>query len=283
MNTSLINVSPLSSTEIVASHDAIAERDELLALARNGTSVKSHDSAGRATEVLRKLTKFKRLVESSRKSAKAPVLELGKMIDDVGKGLTEDITAEEKRINSLVSNFNAAEAERERQARIKAREEEQRILREQESKERGAMEAARRAQEEADRKARELEEKASRARSETRKAELAAKAAEVKAKAEADAAEAARRVDADTDAAIEKVAEVRLVADSAARQKAAGTALRQEIKFEVEDVYALFEALPGMVVLSPNKAAIKAHLKTLPAGASLPGVKHWKEAKTTIR
>jgi len=45
----------------------------------------------------------------------------------------------------------------------------------------------------------------------------------------------------------------------------------------------LFDAVPGMVILTPNKAAIKAQIKTLPEGASLPGVKHWQEAKTTIR
>ncbi len=283
MKTSLITVSTLDSIQLAPTPDAIAKRDELLALARKGTCVKSHDSAERATEVLRQLTTFVRTVEASRKDAKAPVLDLGKQIDGVASGLVDAIKQESDRINGLISTYNAAEAERERQALINAREEEQRILREREAKEREEQEAAHRLQEEADRKARELEEKASRARSEARKAELEAQARKVQEEAEKAAAEAAKRSDAETDAAIEKVAETRLVASGTARTKVAGTALRQEIKFEVEDIYALYEAAPALVLLSPNKAAIKAQLKSLPANASLPGVKHWKEAKTTIR
>jgi hypothetical protein len=145
------------------------------------------------------------------------------------------------------------------------------------------MEKARAAQEAAARKQAELEEKASRARSAERRAEFEAQAAKVKEAAEAAAAEAAAKADAEVEATIEKVAEQRLVASGAARTKIGGTALRMEVKFEIEDIYALYEAAPGLVILSANNAAIKAQLKNLPAGASLPGVKHWKEAKTTIR
>ena len=65
--------------------------------------------------------------------------------------------------------------------------------------------------------------------------------------------------------------------------KLEGLSLRSEVKFEVTNIQALYEAFPGMVLLSPNNAAIKAQLKTLPAGQSLPGVRHWKEAKTSVR
>jgi hypothetical protein len=112
---------------------------------------------------------------------------------------------------------------------------------------------------------------------------LEAEARKVQEEAEKAAAEAAKRSDAETDAAIEAVAETRLVAFGAARTKVAGTALRMEVKFSIEDIYALYEAAPALVLLTPNNAAIKAQLKSLPANASLPGVKHWKEAKTTIR
>jgi DNA repair exonuclease SbcCD ATPase subunit len=281
--TSLITVSPLDSIQLSPTQDAITKRDDLLALAARGRSVPNADSAEKATAILRDITNFIRLIEASRKDAKAPVLELGKKIDEVGYDLTHQLKDEATRINGLISAFAAAEAERERQALIKAREEEQRLIREQQAKERAEMEKARAAQEAAARKQAELEEKASRARSAERRAEFEAQAAKVKEAAEAAAAEAAAKADAEVEATIEKVAEQRLVASGAARTKIGGTALRMEVKFEIEDIYALYEAAPGLVILSANNAAIKAQLKNLPAGASLPGVKHWKEAKTTIR
>lgn len=281
--TSLITVSPLDSIQLAPTQDAITKRDDLLALARRGKSVPNAESAEKATAVLREITNFLRMIEASRKDAKAPVLELGKRIDEVGRVLLEDLKLEADRINGLISAFAAAEAERERQALIKAREEEQRLLREQQAKERAEMERARAAQEAADRKQAELEEKAARARSAERRAELEAQAAKVKEAADKAAAEAEAKAAAEVEATIEAVAEQRLVASGAARQKIGGTALRMEVKFSIEDIYALYEAAPALVLLTPNNAAIKAQLKSLPANASLPGVKHWKEAKTTIR
>lgn len=69
MNTSLITVSTLDSIQLAPTSEAVAKRDELLALARKGTCVKTSDSAERATEVLRQLTTFVRTVEASRKDA----------------------------------------------------------------------------------------------------------------------------------------------------------------------------------------------------------------------
>lgn len=51
----------------------------------------------------------------------------------------------------------------------------------------------------------------------------------------------------------------------------------------ISAIVALHEAHPMFVILSPNNAAIKAGLKQLADGQSLPGVRHWKEAKTVVR
>ena len=53
--------------------------------------------------------------------------------------------------------------------------------------------------------------------------------------------------------------------------------------FTVEDPAALYKAHPMLVKLVPQDALIKAALKTLSPGVSLPGVKHWQEAKAIVR
>jgi hypothetical protein len=65
--------------------------------------------------------------------------------------------------------------------------------------------------------------------------------------------------------------------------KPAGIATRSEVKFEVTDIVALYEANAAFVLLSPNNAALKAALKQLPEGQTLPGVRHWREAAVTVR
>jgi len=65
--------------------------------------------------------------------------------------------------------------------------------------------------------------------------------------------------------------------------KLTGIATGSDLKFEVEDITALYEAAPYLVKLEPNTAAIKAALKQLGKDQRLPGVRHWREAKTVIR
>lgn len=81
--------------------------------------------------------------------------------------------------------------------------------------------------------------------------------------------------------AFAQIAEVRASVMTAA--PVAGTATRENVCFEITDIVALYEAAPAFVILSPNNAAIKAALKAVPKGKSLPGVRHWTEAKAIIR
>jgi hypothetical protein len=297
MNTQLITIRGTELTEFSASAEAIARRDELLAVARRGSAIANDESAQRAAAVLKDLKAFSRMIEASRKEAKDPVLTIGKKIDELAGKLTTDIKHQEERIGSLLAAWQEQQRKAAEEARRKAYEEEQRIIREQQERERKAREeaeAAERARREAEEKARreaeELAAKASRARSAERQAELQAEA-EAKRKAAEEAAEKAEaeriaaeaKLEAEREAAEKAIVESRTELANAAPAKLAGMALRSEIKFEVTDVYALFEALPGMVTLTPNTAALKAYLKTLPEGQTLPGVRHWREAKTTVR
>lgn len=131
------------------------------------------------------------------------------------------------------------------------------------------------AKEEAERKQREAAEAEEKRQREA--ADLAEKQRlEREARERQEAAERARQ--AEQTAA--RAAQTAIVAPA---PKLTGVAMGSDLKFEVTDIHALFEALPGMVLLTPNNAAIKAHLKTLGEGQTLPGVRHWREAKTTVR
>lgn len=132
-------------------------------------------------------------------------------------------------------------------------------------------ETARLAAEERLREQRAAEER--RQREEAERAEQQRKDREAaEAKAEMD------RLNQDALAAA-KVAEV----PTAPATKLTGIATGSDLKFEVEDIVALYEAAPYLVKLEPNKAAIKNALNQLGKDQRLPGVRHWREAKTVIR
>jgi|SRR5215217_508410 len=295
--TELLVLAGLDAAKITPSEAAIVHRDGLLVRARRGTSIAGAASAQAAGEILKEIKTFTRLIESTRASVKAPVLDLGKRVDAVAAELVKELQAEETRIGGLIATFQAEQRRIEEETRRKAFEEQERIRKEAEEKERLAREAAeaearkaREAQEKAAREAAELEAKANRARSAERQAQLQKEADERRAQAEkeAAAAEEARKLaqeksDRERAQAQKDMAAQNTAVSLATAPKLDGLALRSEVKFEVTDIQKLYEAFPGMVLLQPNTAAIKAQLKTLPEGQSLPGVRHWKEAKTSVR
>ena len=143
-----------------------------------------------------------------------------------------------------------------------------------------------------------LEAEAAKARSAKAKAKAEAErkakeAQEAEERRQREAAERAERERLDREQRERADAEKRRQDDAARSAQAAqvsvvakkieGVAVGSELKFEVTDIRALHEAHPMFVVLTPNTAAIKAALKQLAEGQSLPGVRHWREAKTVVR
>lgn len=114
----------------------------------------------------------------------------------------------------------------------------------------------------------------------------------IQAEAEQKAREAAKAADSDTEAlaaasqimdtAAAKIVETRKAIVSTVAPKAADTAVRVDVCFEVDDIVALYAARPELVNLEPNGAAIRAICKANPK-LQLPGLRHWTEAKTNIR
>lgn len=132
---------------------------------------------------------------------------------------------------------------------------------------------------------------------EKRKAEAAERLARdearrIQAEAEQKAREAAKAANSDTEAlaaaseimdtAAAKIVETRKAIVSTVAPKAAGTAVREDVCFEVTDIVALYAARPELVNLEPNGSAIRAICKANPK-LQLPGLRHWTEGKTNIR
>ena len=207
-----------------------------------------------AVEAARAIASLLKAVETSRKEAKAPVLDLGQRIDATAKEFIKDVLAEEARLKRLLTDYEI----------------EQRRL---------AMEAERKRQEE-ERKLRAAEE----ARlAEIRRREEAARRDAMMAETEAQRIAAER---AQAAAAAERV-----VAAAAARTvvapvpiqpvKAAGTIVRDEWNFEVTDLAAFAAAHPELVEITVKRAAV---LQKIRAGCrQLAHTRIFEETKVGVR
>ena len=114
------------------------------------------------------------------------------------------------------------------------------------------------------------------------KREAAEKLREAEAKSRT-AASFEKKADKIEAKAMEQIAETRTAAALVKAQRPAGVSVRRVPQFEVTDIEALYEAAPTLVVMTPNKAAINAMLRTLPEGKTIPGIRHWFEEKASIR
>lgn len=274
-----------------AAAQAIAQRDDILTRSRRGTTITTPDGAVRCADLLRELGDFDRYIEAGRTEAKAPILEVGRNIDALAKTLTSDVQAEKKRLSGILGVWQAEQDRIARQKREEAEAEERRIRMEAAEAQRKVEDEARRVQAEADDKAAQvraaLEAKAAKARS--AKAQEAAavalrEAEERKAREDAERATlAVKQAEAASDVATAAIISTRVAAVNAVPAKPAGIATRQEVCFEVEDITKLFEAAPYLCTITANATALKAALKALPEGQHLPGVRHWREARSSVR
>lgn len=265
----LLTISGVDEAAITATSDAIAMRDTLLARARKGTIVTSAQSAEKAGVILKDLKAFTRLIEDARKTVKEQPLKLCRDIDALAAKLVNELDGEASRISRLLGVWQAEQNRIAEKLRQEAWEKEQQIKRDAEEKARLEADKARKEKE-------ELELKASRARSAEKAEEYREKARQVDEQSQAAS-------EAHVAATEQAIVETRVAAAAVAAPKPAGLATRKEVKFEVTDIQALYDAAPFLVSLVPNNAAIKAAVKGLSAGQSLPGVRHWEEATAIVR
>jgi hypothetical protein len=173
-----------------------------------------------ATDKARNAQGFLKQLEASRKEVKAPIIEIGRKIDELAKELAGPVEAEMKRVGTLVAKFQQAEA-----VRVEAE------RRERQRAEAEAMEAARKAAE------------AERRAAEAMKDEAGLQAA-IKAEAEA------KQKEADMYRT--------LTAPAPAPIKAEGSVTKKVLRYEVTDIAAAFNAAPHLFTVEIKPSAVNA-------------------------
>ncbi len=246
----------VGSVEIAISPAAIAIRDEIVASAGWISKVTTQSHFASAVEALKRLRVMAKSVEASRVEIKGPVLEIGKKIDQTAKTFLAEVDVEIARLTALMTAWEveqrriAAEAERQRQ---------------EEERRKQAEEAARMA--------------------EIRRQQEAAARAEMLANTEAERAAAeASRIAAEQAAAVQKAAAVERQANLPVvveQPKIAGTVIREEWTFEVDDVIAFALAHPNLVEITVRRADV---LKLIRGGCrQLAHARIYSETKVGVR
>lgn len=271
----------------------------LLVAAQAITEVSTPQQAEDASAEVKALAKIRNEIERSRLAVKAPVIALGKAIDERAKEFAASLDVEEKRLTRLISD-HALKVE---EARRAAAAEAARIAAEKEKQEREAEaariaeerrreEEARKAEEAAAAAAKAAEEAAAKSADEDEDIEAEiARAAAIDAKNAADKAAkevsaAAARAEEDRQAAAAKLAEEQRIASVAATQQTKGVSF--PLAFEVEDIGQLYMEHPELVTLTVKTAEVKAFLKAEETKLSgqiptVPGLRVFRAAKIQTR
>lgn len=293
-----ISVSNFELVTSSAADEARSQRDQLLYEAGNVGLVTDASSHLAATETLRTLRNFAKMIKEGHEVAKAPVLQLGRDLDSLWHELADAVDAEGKRIGNALGSYNLEQEKIARQKREDAAREEQRLKDEAAEKQRKADEqkqaddkkAADDLAAETKRIADEAAAKIARARTETGREKAregsairlaqVTQAAAVASEKRAEAVE--EKKDEIFQAATVAVAETRQTL-AVATAKPKGTSTKEDVEYEIEDIEALREAAPYLCTVTENKQALKTALKGMRRDQKMPGVRHWWTASTITR
>jgi len=267
---SLLNVQTTAGLAVEFVPEAYPKRDKAVALASEILVVVNSGQQATAVAALRALKGISKEVEASRKSAKAPVLDLGKRVDAIAEQFVAPVVVEEQRLTKLLTDFEV----------------EQQRLRD---------EDARKAQADADRlaaeerkKADELREQRAEAERELAAAREAAGNAETKEELATAriAVEAALRRVLDLGGRIESANDAAVVAQAfpAPVPKAAapaGLTAQQPWTFEILDLKAFAAACPDLVEITPKRSAILAMIRDVTR--QLPHARIFQEVRISVR
>lgn len=255
--------------QITITPEAEKQKATILTAARAVVAVTDTDSCDIAQSRLRSLASVRTAVESSRKIVKAPVIDLGKRIDNIAADFVADVVAEEARLSGLVTEYAREQQRIKREAELAAEQERQRVERERHEaemavqREAARIERDRQAAEKAAHEAEIAQLKAEAAQSEegqqaARVAQERALAAQREAEARAEAAR--RQAEADAAAAREREEAARIAA-AAVIAAPAPAGVREEIDFEVEDILAFVAKFPQLCRIEVKRADVLAALK----------------------
>lgn len=256
--------------------EAKSRKAQLITTGKEIVQVTNEDEQAAALAALRGLKAYRTEQESSRKAIKAPVIALGKEIDNVAAADIADAEREEKRIEGHINHYQQLLARERAEAERKAEVERQRIAAE--------AAAAQRAQEEAERA--------------RQQAELAAQQAEAmkgkkKAEAEATAARLAEEARVAEERALEQALAAEMTPEPVAPvvEKTKGVTAKEVLDYHVNgrnefeqhaSLVKFAAAYPHLVKIEIKRRDL---LDELAAGriTEAPGITITSNLKTTIR
>lgn len=242
---------------------AVARKRTLLEASAGIVAIVTPDEMHNAAVALRPINDEIAQVEADRKTVKAPVLELAKLIDETAKRHCAELLAEKHRVSALINSFQREQERQRQEAARQAEAERLRLQREAEERQRAAEAAQRKIREESEAKARAAESE-----SEAKRIAAQAKIDEARARI---AAERERQVIA---------AKQSVIPLPVAPPKVAGVSTRKVPKFEVQDLAAAYAAHPELFTVEPKTAEINARVR---AGMSeWPGVRIWWDTQTIV-
>ncbi len=231
-----------------------------------------------AVKARQELSAVAKSVEDARVKCKAPVLELGKRIDQASKDFLAQIETEADRIKKLCDAFSAAELKRQREAEAARLIEEHRLQRVREAEEKRIRDEAEARQAKIDADAKAAAELAAKATTDDAKEDAEWEALRIKGEQEA--------ADRATLEAVAKATNAAEVARAALPSYVARSTKGQSVDEvwvidSIEDM-TLLKARPDLVrTVEFDKVKLKAALNL--ANGILPGVKAHKEVTTKVR
>lgn len=103
--------------------DAHSLKRQALELAKPIIKVEMETEQAAAVVAMRELKSIRTGIEATRKSVKAPVLELGKQIDTIAADFMADAEKEEKRLQGLINHYQRIQLDRQRAEEDRVRQE----------------------------------------------------------------------------------------------------------------------------------------------------------------
>lgn len=271
---------------------AIAQKKLLIDAARAIVAVTDQVSCEAAQARLKGLVIMRNFAEKSRVEVKAPVIKIGKDIDNTAKEFTAEIVTEESRLSALVNEYVREQQRIAREAELAAERERQRLERERHEAELAAQREQMRIEREkmeAERKAHEAEMERIRAEAaKSDEAQAEARRKQEAALAEQRAAEArlkAAQEQAERDAAEARRREQETVTVPTAPVIPKG--VKEEIDFEVIDVAAFYAAFPQFCEVTVKRGPLIDALKKSFAKKGrlpdVPGLRVFQNLKVKTR
>lgn len=249
-----------------------ARKQAAISKARETVAISDPVSEQAVVESLRDINTLLKLAETSRTEVKAPVIALGKKIDEVAKTFCLELDIEKERLSSILSRHQAEqrriaqEAERNRLAELERIENERRAAAKAEQDRLAAIEAEEQAKIDAQTRLAKTDDDA-----------IAALGLAIAAEAFRQESLKLEREEAER---LERLKPV-VVAAPIVAPKPSGVTTREVWKFEVQSLELLAQNRPKLVRIEANASAINAALAS--GERTIPGLRIWPETQSTVR